>query len=309
MYQSTGEMVGHTPIVSLERLVGALGLEGSIYAKCEFMNPTGSMKDRVALSMIVNAEAEGKLKPGGTIIEPTSGNTGIGLAAIGAMRGYHVVICMPESMSIERRKMMQVYGAELVLTPAAEGMKGAIAKAEALAAEREGAIIAGQFSNPANPKIHYETTAPEIDEALGDDFDALVAGVGTGGSLTGVGRFFKEKRALDVIAVEPDASPVLSGGAVGKHAIQGIGAGFVPEVLDRSLIDAIYRAKDEDAIAMVHTLAEKEGLFCGISSGAALVGAVDYLKAHPGKRVVVLLPDTGTRYLSSPLLFPDHENV
>lgn len=306
MYKSISAMVGHTPIISLERLVTELGLEGSLYAKCEFLNPTGSMKDRIALSMIMQAEKEGKLQPGGTIIEPTSGNTGIGLAAIGAQRGYRVVICMPESMSIERRKMMQIYGAELVLTPAAQGMKGAIAKAEALVQESENAILAGQFINPANPQVHYETTGPEIYEELGDTVEALVAGVGTGGSLTGVGRFYKEKvEGFRVTAVEPAGSPVLSGGQAGTHAIQGIGAGFAPDVLDLDIVDEIYQAKDQEAVDMVRTLSRTEGLFCGISSGAALLGALDYLRQHPGSKVLTILPDTGTRYLSSPLLFPD----
>ncbi|MBS5594980.1 MAG: cysteine synthase A [Clostridiales bacterium] len=307
MFRSVTEMVGGTPMINLSALAKALAVDGKILAKAEFCNPTGSMKDRIALSMIRGAERAGRLKPGGTIIEPTSGNTGIGLSAIGARLGYKVIIVMPETMSVERRKMMAIYGAEVVLTPGAEGMTGAIAEADRLQKELDGAIIAGQFSNPLNPEYHYQTTGPEIGaETEGEKLtpNAFVAGVGTGGSLSGAGRYLKERYPdLKVIAVEPATSAVLSGKASGAHGIQGIGAGFIPDALDRSVIDDIYPAQDQDAMALVGLLARTEGLFAGISSGAALAACRDYLQAHPGETVVVILPDSGNRYLSTEGIF------
>lgn len=313
MFKSVTEMVGHTPMIALTALTKALNLEGTILAKAEFFNPTGSMKDRIALAMIRGAEASGKLKAGGTIIEPTSGNTGIGLAAVGARLGYKVIIVMPETMSIERRKMMAIYGAELVLTPGADGMKGAIAKAEALEKEMDGAIIAGQFVNPVNPKVHYETTGPEIWADLEEAQlkpDVLVAGVGTGGSLSGVGKYLKERqKGLKVVAVEPTKSAVLSGQPSGTHRIQGIGAGFVPDTLDRTMMDDIYQASDEDAMAMVGLLARTEGLFAGVSSGAALAACRDILQKQPGQTLVTLLPDSGNRYMSMDDIFNQEKGV
>ncbi|MFM9414232.1 cysteine synthase A [Peptococcus simiae] len=313
MFKSVTDMIGHTPMIALTALTKALALDGTILAKAEFLNPTGSMKDRIALAMIRGAEAAGQLKVGGTIIEPTSGNTGIGLAAVGARLGYKVVIVMPETMSIERRKMMAVYGADLVLTPGAEGMKGAIAKAEALQKELDGAIIAGQFANPLNPEIHYKTTGPEVWEALEEARikpDILVAGVGTGGSLSGVGKYLKERQEnLKVVAVEPARSAVLSGQPSGTHRIQGIGAGFVPDALDRSVIDDIYQATDEDALAMVGLLARTEGLFAGVSSGAALTACRDILRKEPGQTLVTLLPDSGNRYISMGDIFDQGKGV
>ena len=264
------------------------------------------MKDRVALAMIRDAEASGKLTAGGTIIEPTSGNTGIGLAAIGAYLGYKVIIVMPDSMSVERRKLMQIYGAELVLTPGAQGMSGAIAKANEFVAEMDNAIVAGQFDNPANPKAHYDVTGPEIWAQMDGKVNALVAGVGTGGSLSGNGRYLKDQRAdIQVIAVEPKASAVLSGGQAGPHALQGIGAGFVPGALDTEVYDEVMPIANEDALVMVGRLAREEGLFMGISSAAALLGALQWAKRdeNEGKNVVVLLPDTGMRYLSTEGIF------
>lgn len=307
MFRSVTEMVGGTPMIDLSALAKALAVDGKILAKAEFYNPTGSMKDRIALSMIRGAERAGRLKPGGTIIEPTSGNTGIGLSAIGARLGYKVIIVMPETMSVERRKMMAIYGAEVVLTPGAEGMPGAIAEADRLQKKLDGAIIAGQFSNPLNPEYHYQTTGPEIGaETEGEKLtpNAFVAGVGTGGSLSGAGRYLKERYPdLKVIAVEPATSAVLSGKPAGTHGLQGLGAGFIPEALDRSVIDDIYPAQDQDAMALVGLLARTEGLFAGISSGAALAACRDYLQAHPGETVVVILPDSGNRYLSTEGIF------
>lgn len=306
IYSNVTELVGHTPIVELQKIAKAEGIKARIFAKLENYNPTGSMKDRVALAMIRDAEASGKLTAGGTIIEPTSGNTGIGLAAIGAYLGYKVIIVMPDSMSVERRKLMQIYGAELVLTPGAKGMSGAIAKANELVAEMDNAIVAGQFDNPANPKAHYDVTGPEIWAQMDGKVDALVAGVGTGGSLSGNGRYLKDQRAdIQVIAVEPKASAVLSGGQAGPHALQGIGAGFVPGALDNEVYDEVMPIANEDALAMVGRLAREEGLFMGISSAAALLGALQWAKRdeNEGKNVVVLLPDTGMRYLSTEGIF------
>lgn len=306
IYSNVTELVGHTPIVELQKIAKAEGIKARIFAKLENYNPTGSMKDRVALAMIRDAEASGKLTAGGTIIEPTSGNTGIGLAAIGAYLGYKVIIVMPDSMSVERRKLMQIYGAELVLTPGAKGMSGAIAKANEFVAEMDNAIVAGQFDNPANPKAHYDVTGPEIWAQMDGKVDALVAGVGTGGSLSGNGRYLKDQRAdIQVIAVEPKASAVLSGGQAGPHSLQGIGAGFVPGALDTEVYDEVMPIANEDALAMVGRLAREEGLFMGISSAAALLGALQWAKRdeNEGKNVVVLLPDTGMRYLSTEGIF------
>ena len=306
VYKNITELIGHTPVVALDKLAQKAGAKAKLYAKLECYNPTGSMKDRVGLAMIRQAEKDGKLKPGGTIIEPTSGNTGIGIAAVGAYLGYKVVIVMPDSMSIERRKLMQIYGAELVLTPGAKGMSGAIARAEKLVKEMDNAIIAGQFVNPANPQAHYDTTGPEAWEQLDGHIDALVAGVGTGGSLSGTGRFLKEKNpAVHIIAVEPAASPVLGGGQAGPHAIQGIGAGFVPEALDTSIYDEVTPIANDAAIKMVGELAREEGLFMGISSAAAVLAALDYAKKPEaqGKNILILLPDTGMRYLSNDEIF------
>lgn len=306
IYHNITELVGHTPVVELAKLAEAEGVDARIFAKLEAYNPTGSMKDRVALAMIRQAEADGRLQPGGTIIEPTSGNTGIGLAAIGAYLGYKVIIVMPDSMTVERRKLMQIYGAELVLTPGAQGMSGAIARANELVAEMDNAIVAGQFENPANPRAHYDVTGPELWQQLDGAIDALVAGVGTGGSISGTGRYLKEQNPdVQVIAVEPASSAVLSGGQAGPHALQGIGAGFVPEALDTSVYDEIIPVTNEAALKMVGKLARVEGLFMGISSAAALIGALEWAgrEENEGKRVVVLLPDTGMRYLSSEEIF------
>ena len=306
IYHNITELVGHTPVVELAKLAEAEGVDARIFAKLEAYNPTGSMKDRVALAMIRQAEADGRLQPGGTIIEPTSGNTGIGLAAIGAYLGYKVIIVMPDSMTVERRKLMQIYGAELVLTPGAQGMSGAIARANALVAEMDNAIVAGQFENPANPRAHYDVTGPELWQQLDGAIDALVAGVGTGGSISGTGRYLKEQNSdIQVIAVEPASSAVLSGGQAGPHALQGIGAGFVPEALDTSVYDEIIPVTNEAALKMVGKLARVEGLFMGISSAAALIGALEWAgrEENEGKRVAVLLPDTGMRYLSSEEIF------
>lgn len=304
IYHSISDLVGRTPLVALHRYGGATGAGAALLAKVEAFNPAGSAKDRVARAMIEDAEKKGRLPKGGTIIEPTSGNTGIGLAAIGVAKGYRVIITMPDTMSAERCALMRAYGAELVLTDGEAGMAGAIARAEALAAEIPGAIIAGQFDNPANPAAHYATTAPEIWADTDGQVDIFVAGVGTGGTLSGVGRYLKQKNpAVRIVAVEPADSPLLSGGAAGPHGIQGIGANFVPDNLDRSLCDEVLTVTTEEAYAAARALARCEGLLCGISSGAALAAATRLarLEENRGKMIVVLLPDTGERYLSTDL--------
>ena len=294
------ELVGGTPILALNRL-GA-GLPARVFAKLEYLNPAGSVKDRVALWMIRDAEDRGILAPGGTIIEPTSGNTGIGLAAVGVPMGYRVVLTMPDTMSLERRSLLAAYGAELVLTDGAKGMAGAIEKAEQLQREIPGSIIAGQFDNPANPAAHYATTGPEIWRDMEGRVDILVAGVGTGGTLTGTGRYLKERNPdLEVVAVEPARSPLLSGGTAGPHGLQGIGANFIPANLDRELCSRIVTVTEEDAYDAARRLAKEEGVLAGISAGAALWAALGLGKAAAGKRIVVILPDTGDRYLSTPL--------
>lgn len=299
---SVDRLIGSTPLLELGNIQREAGLSARLLAKLEYLNPAGSVKDRVAKAMIDDAEARGLLKPGSVIVEPTSGNTGIGLAAVAAARGYRLIIVMPEDMSKERRRLLRAYGAELVLT--AGGMEGAIAKAEELAAEIPGAFLPGQFGNPANPAAHYASTGPEIWRDTGGQVDVFVAGVGTGGTVTGAGRYLKEQNPLvKVVAVEPAGSPVLSGGAPGAHKLQGIGAGFVPEVLDRTVIDEIVTVGDEDAFAAARLLARKEGVLAGISSGAALRAAIR-VAGRPesrGKTVAVLLPDGGGRYLSTAL--------
>lgn len=297
IYSDITELIGGTPLVRLSRFAPGLG----VLAKLERQNPAGSAKDRVALSMLRAAEAEGRLAPGGLVIEPTSGNTGIGLAALAAALGYRAVIVMPDSMSPERVKLIAAYGAEVVLTPGAEGMSGAVAKAEEISARSPGSIVAGQFSNPANPRAHYETTGPEIWRDTDGRVAAFVCGVGTGGTITGVGRYLKEQDpAVRVIAMEPASSPLLSEGRAGTHAIQGIGANFVPEALDTSVYDEVVTVTDEDALAAMRELARTEGLLCGVSSGAAAFAAREIAKRpeFAGKNVVCLLPDTGERYLS-----------
>lgn len=308
LYKSTDALIGHTPLVYLERLKEKMNYGGEIFAKVESFNPAGSVKDRIAKAMIDDAEARGLLKKGNTIIEPTSGNTGIGLACVAAARGYHAIFVMPETMSVERRALMQAYGAQIVLTDGAKGMKGAIAKAQELLEHTPGAFIPGQFSNPANPAVHRATTGPEIWEATQGQVDIFIAGVGTGGTITGVGEFLKEKNPLiRIIAVEPSASPVLSGGIAGPHKIQGIGAGFVPEVLNTSIMDEIIAVTDEDSFSAGCLLAQTEGYLCGISSGAALHAAMQVARReeNEGKRIVTLLPDTGDRYLSTPMFGAD----
>ena len=291
-------LIGNTPLVDLSALVDG---RATLLGKREATNPGGSVKDRIARAMVDAAEADGSLAPGGTIIEPTSGNTGVGLAMIAAERGYRMILVMPETMSIERRKLAAAYGAELVLTPGSEGMKGAVARADELLAETPGAIVAGQFVNPANPQAHYDTTGPEVWEATEGDVDVLVAGVGTGGTVSGTGRYLKEQKAgVTVVAVEPAESPVLSGGAPGAHRIQGIGAGFVPKTYDASVIDEVHPVASDAAIATKQRLAHELGVFVGISSGAAVAAAVDLVEtgAYDGKTIVAILPDTGERYLS-----------
>lgn len=304
IYHSIEQLVGRTPLLEISRYRNIRGLDAALFVKLECCNPAGSAKDRVALQMIRSAEESGQLQPGATIIEPTSGNTGIGLAAIAAARGYRVVLTMPDSMSAERRALLNAYGAELVLTPGKEGMAGAIAKARELAAATPNSIIAGQFDNPANPLAHYRTTGPEIWNDTDGQVDIYIAGVGTGGSVSGVGRYLKEKNPnLQVVAVEPDASPLLSEGHAAPHGLQGIGANFVPENFDRNVVDEIIRVKEEDAYRSSRLLAKSEGFLVGITSGAALWAAEQLAmrEENRGKNIVVLLPDTGERYLSTPL--------
>ena len=304
IYTSADQLIGRTPLLELTHLEKKYGLKARILAKLEYFNPAGSVKDRIAKAMIDDAEAKGLLKEGSVIIEPTSGNTGIGLASVAAARGYRIIIVMPETMSVERRQLMKAYGAELVLTEGAKGMKGAIAKADELAKEIPNSFIPGQFVNPANPKAHFETTGPEIWEDTDGGVDVFVAGVGTGGTVTGVGRYLKSKNpAVRVVAVEPKSSAVLSTGVAGPHKIQGIGAGFVPAVLDTGVYDEIIPVENDDAFATGRELGKSEGVLVGISSGAALWAALE-LAGRPenaGKTIVVLLPDTGDRYLSTPL--------
>ena len=302
IYTSVEQLVGRTPLLELKQIEKAYGLEAKILAKLEFLNPAGSAKDRVALSMVNDAERRGVLKPGATIIEPTSGNTGIGLACVAVPRGYRVIIVMPDTMSMERRQIMKVYGAELVLSDGAKGMAGAIEKAEELAAEIPGSFIPGQFENPANAMAHYETTGPEIWQDTDGAVDIFVATIGTGGTITGTGRYLKEKNPeIRVIGVEPAASAVLSGGKAGPHKIQGIGAGFIPDVLDTQVYDEIIAVENEDAFEAGRDIGSKEGVLVGISSGAALWAAIQTAKRpeNYGKNIVVLLPDTGGRYLST----------
>ena len=302
IYTSMEQLIGGTPLLELTHLERDLGLKGRLLAKLECLNPAGSAKDRAARSMIDDAEARGVLAPGATIIEPTSGNTGIALAAIAASRGYRTIIVMPDSMSRERQLLMTAYGAELVLTPGAEGMQGAIRRAGELAGEIPGSFVAGQFENPANAAAHYATTGPEIWSDTGGRVDAFVAGVGTGGTITGTGRYLKEQNpAIRVVAVEPARSPVLSGGEAGRHDLQGIGGGFIPALLDRDVYDEIYCVDDEEAYAMGRLMARREGVLVGISSGAALHAAAELCRReeYTGKTVVALLPDTGERYLST----------
>ena len=304
VYTSADQLIGKTPLLELTHIEKELGLKAKVLAKLEYFNPAGSVKDRIAKAMIDDAESSGKLKPGATIIEPTSGNTGIGLAAVAAARGYRIIIVMPETMSVERRQLMKAYGAELVLTEGAKGMKGAIARAEELAKEIPNSFIPGQFTNPANPKAHFETTGPEIFADTDGAVDIFVAGVGTGGTVTGVGEYLKSKKPeVKVVAVEPASSAVLSTGVAGAHKIQGIGAGFVPDVLNTKVYDEIITVTNEDAFATGKLVGKKEGVLVGISSGAAVWAGVELAKRpeNEGKTIVVLLPDTGDRYLSTPL--------
>ena len=304
IYTSADQLIGHTPLLELTHIENAENLEAKILAKLEYFNPAGSVKDRIARAMIDDAEATGKLKPGSVIIEPTSGNTGIGLASVAAARGYRIIIVMPETMSVERRQLMKAYGAELVLTDGAKGMKGAIAKADELAKEIPNSFVPGQFVNPANPDAHKRTTGPEIWEDTDGKVDIFVAGVGTGGTITGVGQYLKSRNPeVKVVAVEPKSSAVLSTGVAGAHKIQGIGAGFVPQVLDTRVYDEIIPVENDDAFALGKEMGRSEGVLVGISSGAALWAAIEIAKqpGSEGKTIVVLLPDTGDRYLSTPL--------
>lgn len=304
IYTSASQLIGKTPLLELTHMEQEYGLQARVLAKLEAFNPAGSVKDRIAKAMIEDAERAGKLQPGSTIIEPTSGNTGIGLASVGTARGYRVILVMPETMSVERRQLMKAYGAELVLTEGAKGMKGAIEKAKELAEKTPGSFLPGQFANPANPQIHRETTGPEIYEDTDGNVDIFVAGVGTGGTITGVGEYLKEKNPhVKIVAVEPASSPVLSTGKAGAHKIQGIGAGFVPEVLNTGIYDEIIPVEDGDAFATGRQIGKQEGILVGISSGAAVWAAMEVAKRpeNQGKTIVVLLPDTGDRYLSTAL--------
>ena len=304
IFTSADQLIGHTPLMELTNIEKKHGLKAKLLAKLEYFNPAGSVKDRIAKAMIDDAETKGLLKPGSVIIEPTSGNTGIGLASVAAARGYRIIIVMPETMSVERRQIMKAYGAELVLTEGAKGMKGAIAKAEELSKEIPNSFIPGQFVNPANPKAHFETTGPEIFDDTDGKVDIFVAGVGTGGTVTGVGQYLKSRNpSVKVVAVEPKSSAVLSTGVAGPHKIQGIGAGFVPDVLDTKVYDEIIPVTNEDAFAAGKEIGRSEGVLVGISSGAALRAGIDLAKRpeNAGKTIVVLLPDTGDRYLSTPL--------
>lgn len=304
IYTSADQLIGNTPLLELTHIEEAFGLKACILAKLEYLNPAGSVKDRIAKAMIDDAERSGRLKPGSVIIEPTSGNTGIGLASVAAAKGYRVILVMPETMSVERRQLMKAYGAELVLTEGAKGMKGAIAKAEELAAEIPNSFLPGQFVNPANPQAHRESTGPEIFRDTDGRVDIFVAGVGTGGTITGVGEYLKaQKPEVRIVAVEPAASPVLSTGTAGAHKIQGIGAGFVPDVLNTKIYDEIIPVENEHAFAAGNLIGKQEGILVGISSGAAVWAAIEVAKRkeNEGKTIVVLLPDTGDRYLSTPL--------
>lgn len=304
IFTSADQLIGHTPLMELTNIEKKHGLKARLLAKLEYFNPAGSVKDRIAKAMIDDAETKGLLKPGSVIIEPTSGNTGIGLASVAAARGYRIIIVMPETMSVERRQIMKAYGAELVLTEGAKGMKGAITKAEELSKEIPNSFIPGQFVNPANPKAHFETTGPEIFDDTDGKVDIFVAGVGTGGTVTGVGQYLKSRNpSVKVVAVEPKSSAVLSTGVAGPHKIQGIGAGFVPDVLDTKVYDEIIPVTNEDAFAVGKEIGRSEGVLVGISSGAALWAGIDLAKRpeNAGKTIVVLLPDTGDRYLSTPL--------
>ena len=309
IYKSADELIGKTPLLELKHIEKEYGLKATLLAKLEYFNPAGSVKDRIAKAMIEDAEKSGKLKAGATIVEPTSGNTGIGIAAVGTAKGYKVILTMPDTMSIERRRLIKAYGADIVLSEGSKGMKGAIAKAEELAAAIDGAIILGQFVNPANPKAHYETTGPEIYEDTDGKVDFLVVGVGTGGTLSGTGKYLKEKIAgVKVIAVEPETSPLLSKGVAGPHKIQGIGAGFVPATLDANVYGEVIAVANEDAFIYGKQIGKLEGVLVGISSGAALKAAIDVAKRkeNEGKTIVVIFPDSGDRYLSTPL-FADAE--
>lgn len=304
IYTSADQLIGKTPLLELTHIEKKYGLKAKVLAKLEYFNPAGSVKDRIARKMLDDAEAAGKLTPDSVIIEPTSGNTGIGLASVAAARGYHIIIVMPETMSVERRQLMKAYGAELVLTEGAKGMKGAIAKADELAKEIPNSFVPGQFVNPSNPKAHYETTGPEIFEDTDGEVDIFVAGVGTGGTVTGVGEYLKDKKpGVKIVAVEPETSAVLSTGVAGAHKIQGIGAGFVPDVLDTKVYDEIIPVSNEAAFEAGKLIGKSEGVLVGISSGAAAYAAIELAKRpeNEGKTIVVLLPDTGDRYLSTPL--------
>ncbi|MBP3807753.1 MAG: cysteine synthase A [Eubacterium sp.] len=304
IYKGTAELIGNTPLVEVVNIEKELGLEATVLVKLEYLNPAGSVKDRIAKAMIEDAEAKGQLKEGSVIIEPTSGNTGIGLAALAASKGYRIILTMPETMSVERRNILKAYGAEIVLTEGAKGMKGAIEKANELASEIEGSFIPGQFVNPANPAVHKATTGPEIWKDTDGKVDIFIAGVGTGGTVTGTGEYLKEQNsAVKVVALEPEDSPVLSEGRAGAHKIQGIGAGFVPDVLNTEVYDEVFKAPNEAAFETAKLLAKKEGISVGISSGAALYAAIQYAKKpeNKGKTIVALLPDSGDRYYSTPI--------